>query len=115
MQYFRTQRSDLPVCLIKNIGSMVGAKPDSSPFIFGNGLDGVVIQQSRRIDVGTDDANLVSVVAAKTVHRAIPHQPFAVLKNAVYGTDRKLGQGRHGSNPDIRSGLYGNFYQAENE
>ena len=31
------------------------------------------------------------------------------------GTDRKLGQGRHGSNPNIRSGLYGNFYQAENE
>ena len=94
---------------------MVGSKPDSSPFIFGNGLDGVVIQQPRVIDVGTDDANLLSAVAAKTVHCAIPHQSFAVLKNAVYGTDRKLGQGRYGSNPDIRSGLNGNFYQAENE
>ena len=84
---------------------MVGSKPDSSPLIFGNGLDGVVIQQSRGIDVGTDDINLVSVVASQSVDRAIPHQSFAVLKNAVYGTDRKLGQGRNRSNPDIRCGL----------
>ena len=72
---------------------MVGSKPDSSPFIFGNGLDGVVIPAVPGIDVGTDDINLVSVVAARPF--TVPyHISPSLSENAVYGTDRKLGQGR---------------------
>lgn len=59
---------------------MVGSKPDSTCFIFCNGLDGIIVQQSRCVDVGTDDADLVSVVTAQSVDRAIPHHAFAVLK-----------------------------------
>lgn len=94
---------------------MVGSKPDSTCFIFCNGLDGIIVQQSRCVDVGTDDADLVSVVTAQSVDRAIPHHAFAVLKNPVYGTDRKLGEGRNGSNPNVGYGSQGNSYQAENE